>query len=102
MEQKYRILRVMVVVYKVVAWLSLVGGVILSIMTLISGSIVAQQLGVPGPAAFGLGGFFFLLLSSLFSFGALYAFAELIQLAFNIHQNTVNLQQTVSKVKPAA
>jgi hypothetical protein len=102
MEQKYRILKVMVVVFKVVAWLWLIGGVILSIVTLISGSIVAQQLGVPGPAGVGFGAFLFMLLSSLFSFGALYAFAELIQLAFSIHENTVKLQQAVGKVKPAA
>lgn len=102
MEQKYRILKVMVVVFKVVAWLWLIGGVILSIVTLISGSIVAQQLGAPGPAGFGLGAFLFILLSSLFSFGALYAFSELIQLVFSIHENTVKLQQVVSKVKPAA
>lgn len=102
MEQKYRILKVMVVVYKVVAWLSLIGGVLLSISALISGSIVAQQLGIPGPVAVGLGTFLFLLLGSLFSFGSLYAFAELIQLAFNIHQNTVTTQQEVRKVKPAA
>lgn len=102
MEQRYRILKVMVVVFKVVAWLWLIGGVILSVITLISGSIIAQQLGAPGPAGFGFGAFLFLLLTSLFNFGVFYAFAELIQLVFSIHENTVNLQQTVSKVKPAA
>lgn len=97
---QYRVLRVMAGVYKVLAWISLVVGVVFSLVALIASSLISQQFGTAAPAGGGFIVFLVGLLYTLFTFGTLLAIGEGIDLLFDIRNNT---QRAVEQqIRPAA
>lgn len=102
MKEKYRILRTMAVVFKVMAWVSLVFGLIGSITFLIQFSLLSQQLGTAVPAVAGFSLFIVLLAYTLVSFGAFYALAESINLLFDIERQTRAIPEQTRQMRPAA
>ena len=88
MKEKYRILRTMAVVFKIMAWVSLVFGIIGSVTFLIQFSLLSQQLGTAVPAAAGFSLFLVLMAYTLVAFGTFYAMAEGISLLFDIERQT--------------
>ncbi len=102
MAEKYRILRTMAVVYKVLAWVSLVIGIGMSIAALAAGSVIAQQLGAAGAAGGGFLAFVGILIYSLVTFGSLYALSEGISLLFDIEYQTETTKDEMRDIKKAA
>jgi vacuolar-type H+-ATPase subunit I/STV1 len=102
MKEKYRLLRVMAVIYKILAWVSLVVGVIVSIFALAASSLIAQQLGAAGAAGGGFILFLGIVVYSLISFGSLYALGEGIDLLFDIEQQTRKTEEKMAETKKAA
>jgi hypothetical protein len=98
MEKKFRVLRIIGTLWKILAWIVLVGGIISSLGILvlsIFGGGVMQQLGQQaGQGAFlfnavgGIIGFVVGLISSAFYFLILYAAGEMIYLLLAIEENT--------------
>lgn len=104
MEKKFRVLRIIGTLWKVLAWIALIGGILSSLGILAagvlgSGSFVLrmfeQRTGVM-PGALGLVssvlGFILMLVGTIFYFLILYAAGELIYLLLAIEENT---RQTV-------
>ncbi len=102
MAEKYRMLRIMAVVYKVLAWVSLVIGIGLSIAALAAGSVIAQQLGTAGAAGGGFLAFIGILIYTLVTFGSLYALSEGIGLLFDIEHQTETTKDEMRDIKKAA
>ena len=102
MKEKYRILRTMAVVFKVVAWVSLVLGLIGSITFLIQFSLLSQQLGTAVPAVAGFSLFLVLIVYTLVGFGTFYALAEGINLLFDIDRQTRAPAEQARQIRPAA
>lgn len=102
MKDKYRILRTMAVVFKVLAWVSLILGIIGSVTFWIQFSLLSQQLGTAVPAAAGFVIFAVMFLYTLVGFGALYALAEGINLLFDIERQTRTTEGKVRELRPAA
>jgi len=101
-KEKYRILRTMAVVFKIMAWVTLVSGVIGSVTVLIQFSLLSQQLGTAVPAGAGVSLFILLLAYTLLGFGTLYAFAEGINLLFDIERQTRATPEQAREIRPAA
>lgn len=78
----------MAVVFKVMAWVSLVFGIIGSVTFLIQFSLLSQQLGTAVPAVAGFSLFLVLIAYTLLAFGTFYALAEGIHLLFDIERQT--------------
>lgn len=88
----------MATVYKVLAWISLVVGVIFSIIALVTSSLISQQLGTAAPAGGGFIVFVIILLATLLNFGTLYALSQGIMLLFDIDNNTrLALEREIGK-----
>ena len=102
MKEKYRILRTMAVVFKVMGWVSLVLGIIGSVTFLIQFSLLSQQLGTAVPAVAGFTLFLVLIAYTLVSFGAFYALAEGINLLFDIERQTRAIPEQGRQIRPAA
>ena len=102
MKEKYRILRTMAFVYKIMAWVTLVFGLVGSITFLVQFSLLGQQLGTAVPAVAGFTLFSLLLVYTLVAFGTLYALAEGIYILFDIEQQTRTTQDKVREIRPAA
>lgn len=102
MKEKYRILRTMAVVYKILAWVSLVFGLIGSITFLIQFSLVSQQLGTAVPAFAGFTLFAVFLGYTLIAFGTFYALAEGINMLFDIERQTRDTETKTTRLRPAA
>ena len=93
MEQRFRALRVIATILKVLAWLVLVFGVLIGIVVFFA-SVAGGQLlggyGAPGAAGV-LGGFFggaMVMVIAVIYFLLLYAWAEFIYLLLAIEENT--------------
>jgi hypothetical protein len=104
LKQKYRILRTMATVFKVLAWLALIAGIIGSVTFWIQFSLLSEQIGTAVPAVAGFVVFAILFIYSLVSFGALYALAETINLLFDIERQTraIGNQGQDQGLRPAA
>lgn len=102
MKEKYRILRTMAVVYKIMAWVTLIFGLIGSITFLIQFSLLSQQLGTAVPAVAGTSLFVMLLVYTLVAFGTLYALAEGIRLLFDIERQTREAPEQTREIRRAA
>ena len=102
MREKYRTLSLMAVVFKVMAWISLIAGLIGSIAFLMQFSLLSQQLGTALPAIAGFTFFVVFVVYTLLSFGSLYAISEGIYLLFDIEKETRNTKDKVSEIRPAA
>lgn len=101
MEKKFRALRIVSLVFKVLAWVTLIGGILGALAATIVGVLGAGTMarmpqmrnlaplmvggsGIVAGILSGLG----LLVSSLIGFVLFYAYAEVIYLAIAIEQNT--------------
>jgi len=102
MRDKYRLLRVMAVIFKIMAWVALVAGVAVSIFALVASSLIAQQLGTAGAAGGGFIAFLAILIYSLITFGSLYALSEGIYLLFDIEEETRTTREQMREIKKAA
>ena len=104
MEKKYKILRIVASLYKVLAWIMAVLGVIAALALLVLGIIgggtartygfgpglygLAPFLGLASPVLSGVVGFLVVLISTAFCFALLYGVADLIHLGLAIEENT--------------
>jgi len=100
MGKKFRALRIVSLLYKALAWLALVGGVIMAIIIVITGAL-AGNLGAQSPLlrdlpfvgrvtglVSGLAVGIIALLASLICFVLLYAGGEMIEVGLAIEENT--------------
>jgi amino acid transporter len=101
MTQNYRALKLMSVVYKVLAWITLAAGLVISIFAVMAGSLVSQQLGSAAPVGGGLVIFAIFFGSTLVAFGSFYALAQGINLMFEL-ENRTRPQEKPRAVKRAA
>jgi len=95
MEKRFRILRIVGTLYKVLAWIVLVTGVLSAFGSLIfsvaGGALIPQEYGqgLPiGGAVLGITSFLTLLIVSAFQFVLFYSVGELIYLLLAIEENT--------------
>mgnify|MGYP005837601559 CR=1 FL=1 len=96
MEKRFRVLRLIAIVFKVLAWISLVGGILgglvmLALMALGGGSTLGDlgaMASLMGGVIGGLMVFFMAVVASILSFIQLYAIGEAILLALAIEENT--------------
>lgn len=100
MQKRFRALRVIGTIFKVLAWIDLILGILGAVGVLIFGALGGMRLGgafgeregvLPGLAAgglSGLGGAIVILLLTLLYFLTLYATGEAIYLALAVEENT--------------
>jgi uncharacterized membrane protein len=101
MEKKFRVLRIIGTLWKALAWIALIGGVLASLGILLAGvlgsggfllSLFQQETGITPGAAVGVVGsilaFIFALATTVVYFLILYAVGELIYLMLAIEENT--------------
>lgn len=104
MEKKFRILRIIGTLWKVLAWVALVGGILLSLGILLGGVLGSggtipflfrQEMATPAALriVYGIGGFIISLIASIVYFLILYAVGELIYLLLAIEENTRRTRQ---------
>lgn len=100
---QYRALRVLAVVYKILAWITLAVGIIVSISLLFSSSIVSRGLGIPVSIGISFLAAIFALGLSLLQFVFLLGFGELISMVFDIDANTRPAEEApVKEMREAA
>jgi uncharacterized membrane protein len=91
MEKKFTALRVIGTVFKILAWISLLVGVVGAVLALIAGITMSGDdllgLNLGGPLA-AIAMFLSILIVAVFYFLALYAVGEAIYLALAIEENT--------------
>ena len=94
MEKKFTALRVIGTVFKILAWISLLLGILGAILALVTGFAVGGQddllglgLGLGGPVA-AIAMFIAALIVAIFYFLTLYSVGEAIYLALAIEENT--------------
>ena len=92
MEKKFTALRVIGTVFKVLAWISLLVGILAAVLGLVAGISLGGQdsflgLGLAGPLG-GIAMFIAALIVAIFNFLGLYAVGEAVYLALAIEENT--------------
>ena len=92
MEKKFTALRVIGTVFKILAWISLLLGILGAILALVAGFTMSSQenllgLDLAGPLA-GIAMFIAALIVAIFYFLLLYSVGEAIYLALAIEENT--------------
>lgn len=85
---KYRALRVMAVVMKILAWVVLVAGLIVSLTTLFATGLLSDSLGTTVPLSARLFAFLGMIAGTLVQFVFLMGAGEAISLLFDIESNT--------------
>ncbi len=104
MERKFRVLRIVGTLWKVVAWVVLIGGILTAIGVLLAGilgggGILLRELGVgPGTTSaaailMGIAGFVIVLIGAVITFFLYYGLGELIYLLLAIEENTRRWRQ---------
>jgi len=93
MERKFKALQTISVIFKVIAWIMGVAGVIGFIVMLIIGAALPRYAGYGTPfgalgAFSGIGMAFYILIMAVISFISFYAAAELILVILAIEENT--------------
>ncbi len=94
MDKRFRVLRIIGTLYKVLAWIALVGGILAAfgvlLASLVGGVPMPREYGLPrfGGALAGVGGFLVSLLMAVIYFIAFYGMGELIYLFIAIEENT--------------
>lgn len=96
MEKRFRVLRLIAIVFKVLAWISLVGGILgglvmLALMVVGGGSTLGDlgtTASLMGGVVGGLMVFFMAVVVSILTFIQLFAIGEAILLALAIEENT--------------
>jgi len=113
MENKFRILRIIGTLWKVLAWITLIGGILLAIGVLLtgilgSGGMLMRQFGqdpsvMPGVVGVvsGIAGFIITAIVSIIYFLLLYAVGELIYLLLAIEENTRRTMQLMQEEGPS-
>jgi hypothetical protein len=111
-ERKFRILRIIGTIWKVLAWVTLIGGVLSSIGILVvgllgSGGLILRQFGqdpavMPGAmsALSGIVGFTLALATTVIYFLSLYAVGELVYLLLAVEENTRQAANTLRQLVP--
>jgi hypothetical protein len=92
MDRRFTALRVIGTVFKILAWITLLLGLLGAILALVGGLMMGGQedllgLGFGGPLA-AIAAFVVALIVSIFNFLALYAVGDAIYLALSIEENT--------------
>ncbi len=98
MEKRFGILRFIASLWKILAWVALVLGILGAIATLVGGlaggilnETLMGQMGLPrdlGGPFFGVAGFLAILIGTLLQFFGLYAVGEIISVFLSIEENT--------------
>lgn len=97
MEKRYGVLRFIATLWKILAWVVLVLGVLGALATLVGGltgfanDAMMREMGVPGMvsgAFLGVAGFFGILLGTVLQFFMLYAVGEIISVFLSIEEST--------------
>ncbi|OQA19421.1 MAG: hypothetical protein BWY63_01734 [Chloroflexi bacterium ADurb.Bin360] len=98
MEKRFGVLRFIATLWKILAWVVLVLGLLGAIATLVGGlaggfldTAMLRQLGLPsdlGGTFFGVAGFLGILIGSVLQFFGLYAVGEIITVFLSIEENT--------------
>jgi hypothetical protein len=113
METKFRVLRIIGTLWKVLAWIALIGGILLAIGVLLagilgSGGVLLRQFGqdpsvMPGAVGVvsGIAGFIITAIVSIIYFLLLYAVGELIYLLIAIEENTRRTMQLMQPEGPS-
>ncbi len=91
MHEKFRVLRALAIVFKILAWVALASGVIAFFVFLAMGSLVA------GANISGVAGAFFGLIYGVVIFISLYAWAEIIHVLLSIENSASTLAQKLSE-----
>jgi len=114
MENKFRVLRIIGTLWKILAWIALIGGILLAIGVLLigilgSGGIILRQFGqdpslMPGAVGVvsGIAGFIISVIISIIYFLMLYAVGELIYLLLAIEENTRQTMHLMREEAPEA
>lgn len=109
MERKFRVLHIIGTLWKVFAWITLIGGILLAIGILLAGilgggGIILREFGpepsmTPGAVGVvgGVAGFIITVIATIIYFLILYAVGELIDLLLAIEENT---RQAVQLMQP--
>ncbi len=98
MEKKYKFLRIAATIYKVVAWIVLVVGVISSIAMGIAGTLVGGVVDNSGGGAGVLVAIMGIIYSVVMWIGML-AIAELFYLFMDVEQNTRETSERLTKIE---
>jgi len=111
-EKKFTVLRIIGTLWKIIAWISLVVGVIGSVGVLLTGilggSIMQQVVPVPEGASWvygvagGITGFVATLIATIAYFLLMYAVGELIYLLLAIEENTRQASQQIQRMAEEA
>lgn len=96
---KYRALRVLATVYKILAWVTLAVGVIVSISLLFGSSAISRGLGLSVSIGVGFLAALLTMGFSLLQFVFLLGFGELINLVFDIEANTHIMEKAEEEEK---
>ena len=107
MAKRFRALRLLALLYQILAWMALVGGVLVAIFAVILG-VVSGRAGGPSPMvadfpllnravglAAGIVVAFIIVLAGIIYFVLLYAMSEVIRLGLAIEQNTRETAQYI-------
>ena len=102
-EEHYGLLKVMAVVYKILAWVSIVVAVFTNtLLSVAIGGLLTPQLGAAVGVSAGFGVWLLLAVYALIVFGTLYGLSEGIYLLFEIEEETRKTEEKVTSMKPAA
>jgi hypothetical protein len=85
---EYRALNILALLYKIFAWVVLVGGSITSLIALFSLSSISRSLGLPSSVATGFLAFLFILGTAVFNFIFLLGLGEALSLLLEVDKNT--------------
>lgn len=91
MQEKYRVLRALAIVFKIIAWIALASGVIAFFVFLAAGSLVGRGF-IPGVA-----GAFIGLVYGIIIFISLYAWAEIIYVLLSIEESARKVADKLSE-----
>ena len=87
MAKKYRALRIVATIYRVLGWIVLVGGILFSIIAGIAGIAFTEAMGLNGAGGAIIGIILGIIVFTLVGLGIL-AYADLIYVAIDIEENT--------------
>jgi hypothetical protein len=103
MKERYGLLRVMAVIYKILAWVSIVVAVFTNtLLSVAIGGLATPQLGAAVGVAAGFGAWILLAVYALIVFGTLYGLSEAIYLLFDVEEETRATEEKVTGMRPAA
>jgi len=90
-HEKYRVLRALAIVLKIIAWIALASGVIMFFIFLVAGSLIGRGV-IPGIAGAFLG-----LVYGILIFIGFYAWAEIIYVLLSIEESARRVADKLSE-----